>query len=90
MSYRVSQLSPQTSTRGINMRLSVRGPWSIPGTNSQGTNFLRSWLVYEKGVGQKPIVKRINWSGIFGVAMATGVSAGFWLGIGLAVARIWR
>ena len=87
MSYRFSQLSPRTSTRGITMRMALRGPWSDPPGDSPDAQFLRSWLEHDYETNEET-QGRINWGLISGLALAVGVSAAFWAGVGWVISRI--
>ena len=87
MSYRFSQLSPRTSTRGITMRMALRGPWSAPPGDSPDAQFLRSWLEHDYETDEET-QGRINWGLISGLAVAVGVSAAFWAGVGWLLSRI--
>lgn len=86
MSYRFTQLSPRTSTRGLTMRMALRGPWSDT-SSSPDAKFLQSWLeqdsdAYEERPGHT------NWGMFAGIVLAIGVSAGFWAGVGWVISRI--
>ncbi len=89
MSYRLSQLSPQTSTRGINLTMALRRSSDTSTGSSPDAQFLRSWLEYDsekRGVSRG----RINWGAVSGLALAIAVSATFWAAMGLIVVRLWR
>ena len=88
MSYKVFQLSPLTSTEGTHMRMAVQGHWNDPLDLSNAT-FLRSWLVYDSGEDDEPAF-RLNWNVALGMLLVTGISAGFWTGVGLMVAQVWK
>jgi hypothetical protein len=88
MSYRVSQLSPLTSTEGTHMRIAIQGHLSDPLDLSNAT-FLRSWLVYDSREDDEPAF-RLNWNVALGMLLVTGISAGFWTGVGLLVAQVWK
>jgi hypothetical protein len=86
MSYRFSQLSPRTSTRGLTMRMALRGPWTDSGS-SPDAQFLQSWLeedsdAYDEAGG------RTNWGLVSGMVLAVGVSAAFWAGVGWMISRL--
>jgi hypothetical protein len=87
MSYK---LSPRTSTRGITMRMALRGPWGSAPEDSNDAQFLRSWFEYDSD--QEPDVARgrINWGTVSGLAIAVAVSATLWAGLGWMVSLIWR
>ena len=88
MSYRVSQLSPLTSTEGTHMRIAIQGRWNDPLDLSNAT-FLRSWVVYDSREDDEPAF-RLNWNVALGMLLVTGISAGFWTGVGLLVAQVWK
>ena len=88
MSYR-SQLSPQTSTRGIHLRTEVQSPWASPLGSSPDAQFLLSWLEHDE-LDQRIARGRINWGAISGLALTVGVSAISWAGFGWMVSHIWR
>ena len=85
MSYK--QMSPRTSTRGITMRMALRGPWSAPTADSPDAQFLRSWLESDTDADGDEN-GRVNWGLISGLALALGVSAAFWAGVGWMLSRI--
>jgi hypothetical protein len=88
MSYRFSQLSPRTSTRGITMRMALRGSWSAsPGGDSPDAQFLRSWLEQDSEPDEEAR-EGINWGLIAGLTLAVGVSAAFWAAVGWVISRI--
>jgi hypothetical protein len=89
MSYRFTQLSPQ-STGGINVRFAVRGPWSTPPENLREMQFWRSWLEIDSEVDGTRPRSRFNWNAVLGVAVMTVVSSGFWAGVGFMIARLAR
>jgi hypothetical protein len=86
MSYRFSQLSPRTSTRGLTMRMALRGPWSDAGS-SPDAKFLQSWLEQDSDAYEEP-PGRTNWGMFAGIVLAIGVSAAFWAGVGWVISRI--
>ena len=88
MSYRISQLSPQTSTHGMNMRIAVRGPWSDPPEGLRNMQFWRSWLELDSEEDEKTGQGRVRWNAILGLALMVGISAGFWAGVGFLVAHL--
>ncbi len=88
MSYRVLQLSPLTSTEGTHMRMAIQGHWNDP-LDLSNTTFLRSWLVYDSREDGEPRI-RLNWKVALGMLLVTGISAGFWTGVAVAVAEIWK
>jgi hypothetical protein len=88
VSYRVSQLSPLTST-GTQLRIAIQTPWSVP-VDLSDTTFLRSWLVYDCQMDDGGPRGRINWNVALGMLLVLGISTSFWTGVGLFVAQIWK
>ena len=83
MSYKFLELSP-LGTRDTQIRIAIAGPCNAPPMNLQEVEVLRSWLVYDSELeGQE---RRVRWNAVLGLAVALGVSAGFWTGVGLLVA----
>jgi len=52
--------------------------------------FLRSWLVYDSQIQTGLRRGRVNWNLVAGVVLTIAVSASFWAGVGLMIARIWK
>lgn len=90
MSYRWSQLSPQTSTRGIDVTLAGRRSSDMAIGGSPDAQFLRSWLEYDSELKQSVSRGRVNWGAVSGLALAVAVSATFWAAMGLIAVRLWR
>jgi len=90
VSYRRSQLSPQISTRGINLKIAVRNPRISPFGGSPDAQFLQSWLECDSDVDHEVPDGGINWGALSGLALAIVVSATFWTGIGWVVVRLWK
>lgn len=87
MSYPMWQPSPRTSTRGVKMRMSLRGPWSPALGDSPDEQFLRSWLEQDSDSNAEPS-GRTNWGVLSGLALAVVVSATFWIGVGWFLSHI--
>ena len=85
-----SKLSPLSRTRETPLRRPVSHSWRSSSLNLRDMKFLRSWLVYDSEIRTGLDRGRVNWNLVSGVALAIGVSAGFWAGVGLMVAHIWR
>ncbi len=47
------------------------------------TKFLRSWLVYDSSLEADKTGDSTNWNIILGLSLAVGLSAGFWVAVGL-------
>ena len=89
MSYK-SQLFPLSSTRETPLRQRINQVWGSSPSNLRDIKFLRSWLVYDSELENSRTHGRVNWNMVLGVFLATGVSAGFWTGVGLMIAHAWR
>jgi len=89
MSYKVLQLSP-LSTRSMQLKIMIQGPWSNPPADFPDVRFLRSWMVYDSGMafGRGAAAGGFNWNGLLGLLLAVGISAGSWAGIGLTLSRL--
>jgi len=86
LSYRISQLSPQ-STRGL--KVSVQGPWSNRPEKFRDMEFLRSWMEFDSDfIDRRLSPAGVNWSAVMGIGAMFLVSAAFWTGVGFAVARL--
>ena len=90
MSYRLSQLSPQTSTSGTSVRISVHSPWSAQPESLRDMQFWRSWLEFDSEVSAARKRSRVNWNGVIGLATMAGISVSFWAGMAFLVSRMVR
>jgi hypothetical protein len=70
------------------MRIAIQGRWNDPLDLSNAT-FLRSWVVYDSREDDEPAF-RLNWNVALGMLLVTGISAGFWTGVGLLVSQVWK
>jgi hypothetical protein len=52
--------------------------------------FLRSWLVYDSDIQSSLAAGPNNHNRFLGLALLVGISASFWAGIGLMIARVWK
>lgn len=84
---RVWQPSPLSGAEGMRMRIAIQGPWH-EALEVSNTAFLQSWLFYDSENGSS--WSRINWYAVVGLLLVTGISAGFWTGVGFALAQIWK
>jgi hypothetical protein len=89
MSYK-SQLFPLSSTSETPLRQRISQAWGSSQSNLQDIKFLRSWLVYDSELDSSRTRGRVNWNMVLGLVLATGVSAGFWTGVGLMVVHVWK
>src|SRR5205823_643468 len=82
MSYKFLELSP-LGTPDTQMRIAIA--WNAPPMSLEDVEVLRSWVVYDSEVeGQE---RRMRWNAVLGLAVALGISAGFWTGVGLLMAH---
>jgi hypothetical protein len=85
MNYRL-QFSPIAGMRESQIDGPSHETPVAPSHKWEDAKFFRSWLVYE-AVDEPRRIRGINWSLIFGVALAIAVSAAFWIGLGVLVSR---
>jgi hypothetical protein len=81
------QLTPQGTHSS--RKIEVHAPWQSPG-NSPEVPLLRSWFEGDSGADATRVQGRINWNTLMGLALVLGVSTGFWTGVGLLIARLWK
>lgn len=89
MNYKL-QFSPLSSTGESHVSRPLRERWGLPSSNWEDAKFFRSWLVYDSGLEMSRNRGRFNWNLLLGVVLVLGISVGFWVGIGLMVARLWK
>jgi hypothetical protein len=94
MSYK-SQLFPLSSAREIPLRRRIGLSWgsspaNLTDTDLQEMKFLRGWLVYDSDIQSALEQGRVNWNLVAGLTLAIVISAGFWAGVGLIIAHIWK
>ena len=89
MSYKASQLSPQ-STNPECLRVVVQSQPNDSPDGRQDMHFWRSWLEFDSEGANENRSSRLNWSALLGLTVVVGVSAGFWAGIGLLISRLVR
>jgi hypothetical protein len=89
MNYRM-QLSPISGVRPLAADVyRNESPETLP-ANLDDAKFMRSWLVYDSDVDLDCPAGRVNWSMVLGLVVAAVVSASFWLGAGVMMARLWK
>jgi hypothetical protein len=88
MSYK-SQLNPLSGTCEKPLRLPIRGSWGSAPPDSGDIKFLRSWLVYDSDIPDS-LAGQSNHNRFLGLLLLVGISASFWAGIGLMIARVWK
>ena len=87
MSFKLLQFSPEASTR-VRMR-AVPERWTRSYEYSRGATFLPVWMDVDPDPS-RDAETRINWGAISGLAFSMVVGAGFWVGLGMLVARALR
>ena len=88
MSYKKSPLAWLSSTRPAPLRLPMGRAWGAAPSNVLDTKFLRSWLVYDSSLEAGKTGGSANWNIILGLSLAVGVSAGFWVAVGLIATHL--
>jgi hypothetical protein len=83
MSYKQSHLAWLSSTQPAHIRLPIRRAWGAAPAHVLDTKFLRSWLVYDSSLEAGKAGGFASWNTILGLSLAVGVSAGFWVAVGL-------
>jgi hypothetical protein len=87
MSFKLLQFSPQPSTR-IRMR-NVPDRWTEGYEYARGVTFLPSWME-DSEPSWDAETRRVNWGAISGLVLSLAIGGGFWVGLGLLVARAVR
>jgi hypothetical protein len=86
MSFRVLQFPAEGTTRVLRMRV-IPEHWSTPSGYSPEISFFQSWFEDDsRPDGQNEY--KINWGAVSGLALSVVVSASFWAGVGLLIARL--
>ena len=81
---------PLSSTREVSGGLLARSLWSKTSANLENVRFVRSLTVQESDFSCDASSDRSRRSIALGLALALCVSASFWTGIALMVARVWK
>jgi hypothetical protein len=81
---------PQAGTGRATMKFGVRSPWNNSPGSLRDARFLRTWFEYDSEMQEARTQKGINWSVILGMALVITVSAGFWTGVGVLTAHLWK
>jgi hypothetical protein len=74
----------------MGIRVVIASPWNAPADNRRNMQFWRSRIEYYPSLDEDRTPSRINWYAVLGIVITFGISAGFWTGIGFAVANIWK
>jgi cell division protein FtsW (lipid II flippase) len=87
MGFRILQFPRQKS--GVIHVKTIPPALIHPYAFARNNGFLSSWLDDDdsEGHANRPL-RRINWGAISGMGLSLGVSAGFWIGLGLVIERI--
>jgi hypothetical protein len=64
--------------------------WNFPAANFNVLNIRDRWLEYDSSIRPGLAPRHIKWSAVWGIGLATAVSASMWTGIIFAVSRILR
>ncbi|MGA2375490.1 MAG: hypothetical protein ABSF72_08210 [Candidatus Sulfotelmatobacter sp.] len=81
---------PTSGTREERPRQPEAEPEGGPRLRPEDAKFFRSWFLYDSGLKTIPPRGRFNWSLVAGLGLATTVSVGFWVGVGLVIVRFWK
>jgi hypothetical protein len=84
-----SQLNPLFGTCEKPLHLPIQGSWGTVPADSGDTKFLRSWLVFDSEVQASPAAQTSH-NRFLGLALLVGISASFWAGIAVMIARVWK
>lgn len=87
MSFKLLQFSPEASTR-VRMH-TVPERWTTSYEYSRGVNLTHIWAD-DHGSMWDEEKRRPNWGAISGLALSIAIGGGFWLGLGMLVARALR
>lgn len=88
MSYKISQLSPQSSTHGTNLRLLIKNGSMVAHRDSRNIQWLRSWFEYDSQLAARRQSNGLNWNVILGLGLMIGVSSAVWTVVGLTLSRL--
>jgi hypothetical protein len=85
-------MSHKASLRGLRSvnaeGLGIQGGWRFPAAYATDASFLRSWLAYDSTLASEGPRGKFNWNFLIGLLVAGGASAGFWAGMGMAIASL--
>ena len=85
MSFKLLQFSPEASTR-VRMR-TVPERWTRSYEYSRGTTFLPVWMDVDPDPSWDGGKRHLNWGAVSGLAISMAIGSGFWVGLGLLVAK---
>src|ERR1700685_1596893 len=68
--------------------LGIQGGWRFPAAYATDASFLRSWLAYDSTLASEGPRGEFYWNFLIWFVRAGGASAGFWAGMGMAIASL--
>jgi hypothetical protein len=71
-------------------RISLRPSWGSSTVDFHDVKLLNPWFDYDANVRPGLTQHGIRWNAVFGIGLATVVSASIWTGVLFAVARVWK
>jgi hypothetical protein len=89
MSYK-SKLFPLSSTCETPLLRLIGHSWGSSTANLEDVKLLRSRFVDDCKIRTGLAPGRANWDKILGLAAAIVISASFWAGVWLTIARVWK
>jgi hypothetical protein len=89
MSYK-SKLFPPSSTGETTLRRPIGHSQGSSPPSMREMKFFRSWLVYDSDLENLRTHDRVKSNMVLGLTLATAISAGFWVGVGLMIAHFWK
>jgi len=89
MNYKL-QPFPTSGTRESRTAQPLAEPLGVPWMRPEDAKFFRSWFAYDFKLKAISPRGRVNWNLIAGLGLASAVSVGFWVGMGLMIARFWK
>jgi hypothetical protein len=85
VSFRILQFPAEGTSRVLRMR-AIPEHWSTPSGFSPEIGFFQSWFQDDSRIeGQN--IGSVNWGAVAGLALSVVVSASFWAGMGVLIAR---
>jgi hypothetical protein len=88
MSSKQSHLAWLSGTQPAHIRLPIGRAWGTAPGNVLDIKFLRSRLVYDSALEAGETGASASWNTILGLSLAVGVSAGFWVAVGLIATHL--
>ena len=88
VSARLLQFSPQANAPAVGTRANTEFPSGLSGSPID-LGIVRSWFETDCDFSDAS-ENRINWGGIFGLALAVSFSVAFWTGVAFIAERLWK